>query len=349
MKILISFIISAFLLASCGSTDQAGVSGKISGAEGADLYVDKFMYKSPIVTLAKIPIDGSGNFSHTFEEGLENGVYRLRVGRNQFLTVLDSNQANLTLKGDISDFNDYSIEIEGNSTANTATEWMNKVSTGEWDLSSLLEKLKEENHPLIEMLVATEAANKTKNREALVVLEEAHKQMKKDIPNSGYTKDMGIVSATLNQQIKQAEAKAKTAVGAFPPKIAQKDPDGNIRTLGDLKGKVVLLDFWASWCKPCRRANPMVVNLYKKYNDQGFEVFNVSLDKSKQRWVKAIEQDGLVWPHHVSDLRGWAAKPAKDYGVRSIPRTFLLGRDGKIKAKNIRNKQKLEEKIKELL
>jgi len=349
MRSIIAFIFTTFLLASCGSSDQAGVSGTISGAEGADLYMDKFMYKSPMVTLAKIPIDGSGNFSHTFEENLESGIYRLRVGRNQFLTVLDSNQANLSLKGDISDFKDYSIEVQGSSIAKEATEWMNKVSTGEWDLSSLKGKLAEDNHPLLEMLVAAEAANQTKNREALEVLEEAHKQMKKDIPNSRYTKDMGVVSATLNQQIKQAEAKAKTTIGAYPPKIAQKDPEGNIRTLDDLKGKVVLLDFWASWCKPCRRANPMVVELYKKYNNQGFEVFNISLDKSKERWVKAIEQDGLVWPHHVSDLRGWAAQPAKDYGVRSIPKTFLLDRDGKIAAKNIRNKQKLEDKIKELL
>ncbi len=143
-------------------------------------------------------------------------------------------------------------------------------------------------------------------------------------------------------------------------------PSGKVYALSDLKGKVVLLDFWASWCGPCRRENPNVVKIYKKYKDQGFTVFSVSLDGldsrtkarfnseeliqqqleiSKQRWIKAIEQDGLEWPYHVSDLKKWECAPARLYGVTSIPRTFLIDREGRIAAVNLRGAQQIEQAL----
>lgn len=127
-----------------------------------------------------------------------------------------------------------------------------------------------------------------------------------------------------------------TSIGAIAPDLAFPDPDGNIRKLSDLRGKVVLLDFWASWCRPCRGENPHVVAMYKKYHDKGFEVFSVSLDRDKESWKRAIADDGLVWPNHVSDLKYWSSEAARTYGVSSIPSTFLLDQNGRIIAKNLR-------------
>jgi thiol-disulfide isomerase/thioredoxin len=151
-----------------------------------------------------------------------------------------------------------------------------------------------------------------------------------------------------NAQIEaQRKANEAFAPGKIPPDIALPGVDGDTLRLSDLKGKVVLIDFWASWCKPCRMENPNVVRNYQKYNKDGFEVFSVSLDNPGHgdRWKGAIQQDGLIWPNHVSDLKGWQSSAAKAYNVRSIPFTVLLDREGKIIGTNIRG-PKLEENLK---
>jgi len=139
-----------------------------------------------------------------------------------------------------------------------------------------------------------------------------------------------------------------TSIGSLAPELAFENPEGKIMKLSDLKGKVVLIDFWASWCRPCRLENPNVVAAYNKYHEKGFEIFSVSLDRDKGSWIKAINDDGLIWPNHVSDLGYWNSQGAKIYGVSSIPATFLIGKDGRIVAKNLRGAA-LENALKELL
>lgn len=147
----------------------------------------------------------------------------------------------------------------------------------------------------------------------------------------------------IKTQIKGAKS---FLTGAVAPDFALKTPEGEEMKLSDLRGKVVLVDFWASWCGPCRKENPNVVRAYNKYKAKGFDVIGVSLDRQKDRWVKAIEKDQLAW-HHVSDLKGWQNKAAKLYGVRSIPHTVLLDKDGKIIARNLRGEQ-LYQKLNQL-
>ena len=131
------------------------------------------------------------------------------------------------------------------------------------------------------------------------------------------------------------------------PDIVQTDTSGIVRKLSDLKGKVVLIDFWASWCGPCRKENPTVVAAYKKYHDKGFEVFSVSLDQDRSRWINAINQDGLIWSNHVSDLKYWQNQAASLYSVTSIPRTVLVDKNGIVTAHNLRG-EALEMRLKEI-
>ena len=161
--------------------------------------------------------------------------------------------------------------------------------------------------------------------------------MFKAYPNNGF----------IQQHHQQVSVERKTAIGAQAPEIALTDVDGNIRKLSSLKGKVVLIDFWASWCGPCRKENPNVVAVYGKYKDKGFEVFSVSLDKDKAAWLQAITKDNLSWPNHVSDLKYWKSEGAATYGVSSIPYTVLIDKKGKIVAKKLRGVD-LENKVKEL-
>jgi peroxiredoxin len=152
--------------------------------------------------------------------------------------------------------------------------------------------------------------------------------------------DMGIVLA------QRLSAITATAAGATAPLFTQNDVLGKPVSLASLRGKVVLVDFWASWCTPCRGENPNLVKEYEMYKDKGFEILGVSLDSSKEYWLKAIETDGLPWVH-VSDLKGWENEAGRLYGVRSVPSNYLIDKTGKIIATNLIGEQ-LNKKLAEV-
>lgn len=139
----------------------------------------------------------------------------------------------------------------------------------------------------------------------------------------------------------QYQPSDKVHIDSLAPELSFTNPEGEILALSDIyKKRIVLIDFWASWCGPCRHANPKLVKLYNNYKDakfkgakKGFTILSVSLDKNKDKWVQAIEKDGLIWPYHISDLGGWQSEAADIYGVSFIPQAFLVGPDGKIIAK----------------
>lgn len=165
----------------------------------------------------------------------------------------------------------------------------------------------------------------------------ASKKMGAELPDSKYTKSMQATAKQLGPLVE----------GAMAPDIKLKTPAGDSLALSSLRGKVVLIDFWASWCGPCRKENPNVRRIYEKYKDQGFEIYGVSLDNNASRWNDAIAKDGLTWKH-VSDLAGWQSSAAKLYGVRSIPATFLLDKEGRIYKSGFRSHE-LEGLLQQLL
>ncbi len=165
------------------------------------------------------------------------------------------------------------------------------------------------------------------------------------------TKSLTIVLyllTTLLLLASPALSQPNALVGKHAPAISATSPKGQSLSLDDLRGKVVLVDFWASWCGPCRAENPTLVKAYKDFHNKvspkgdGFEIFSVSLDVNNDRWSNAISADHLSWPYHVSDFKGWRSAPAAAYGVRQIPSNFVIDKDGKVLAANLRGDELIQ-------
>jgi thiol-disulfide isomerase/thioredoxin len=177
----------------------------------------------------------------------------------------------------------------------------------------------------------------------------------KNYPNAHFTRSLAkqipswkgsmIQQRKFNERMKfYGNLNQPVEIGNQAPDILLETPEGKEMKLSETRGKYVLLDFWASWCGPCRKENPNVVKLYHQYKAKGFTVFSVSLDNTMDNWKQAIERDGLVWPYHVSDLMGWNSIVVKLYQFSGIPHTVLIDPKGKIIAKNLRGSE-LEQRL----
>jgi thiol-disulfide isomerase/thioredoxin len=270
------------------------------------------------------------------------------------------------VKGNLEGMRTHDLVVTGSESAKDFVQAMNLLSTGRVTAEDVKDYIKNTPYPMGGMQMAINAFG---NRpEFFDVHKNAAALLAKKYPTHEYTTEYATFATALEQSAMQSRTSEVIQVGMPAPNITLKNPDGKNYSLADLKGKVVLLDFWASWCGPCRKANPHVVELYQKYKDKGFTVFSVSLDgidnrskarypteeqfqagldQSKKNWLAAIEKDQLTWPYHVSELTKWDTQSARQYGVSGIPKTFLIGRDGNILAVNPRFN--LEEELMKVL
>lgn len=348
------------LLVACGSTSANKgftLNGEMTNAANLQAFFEQVKGDNSTEILGKSEIDGEGNFTIKLENSVSEGIYRLRIGAKAAMILLEGKESEVDIKGDLNTFDRFQFEISGSEVASEYVTTLQDVIAQRLQGQAVIDKVKNASTPQLGMQLALQAVGPSP--ETMGLIKEAYTRHLQERPDSEYNDLYDKVIKDFEGQLAAMQAQEKIKVGEQAPEISLPDPNGKTYKLSDLKGKVVLLDFWASWCGPCRRANPKVVSLYDKYNSKGFTVYSVSMDgiddnmrarlssnpdqldqqlKGQQKkWVDAIEKDNLKWDYHVSDLKKWNCEPAQVYGVKSIPRTFLIDREGKIAAVNPRD------------
>ena len=359
------FLLLATLIISCSGPSKQ-LTGTIVDAENMNVYFDKSSINNSFETLVQGKTDATGNFALELPEDLPIGYYKIRIGAKGVELVFDGTETTVHLEGELNSFSKYDVAVTGSEKSATFLNTVKEFAARKMTMDQMTNYIKKDGDPLVSTLLAMRLFGP--RPEFVELHKESLVRLKDSYPDLGIIPDYEVMLTTLTKQASLSSAKGKINVGMDAPEISLANPDGKIMKLSDLKGQVVLIDFWASWCGPCRKANPKVVDVYDRYNDKGFTVYSVSLDgldsrtksrlkteeqiiaqtkKSKDRWLAAIAKDDLKWESHVSDLKKWESLAAAEYGVRSIPQTFLVDKDGKIAAVNPR--YDLEAQVKKLL
>ena len=350
------------------AADGYEVSGQLKNAPAGTVLHLSELASNQFVEKTQVKTDASGNF--TLKGATPTpGIYQLKVDEtNQVLLLLD-NKTHVQLSGDAKNL-PTTYSVKGSKDAEVLRQLTQVMSGSKTQLESInqrysaagqasktdeMKAIEKEYYGIqarttakVKSLIRHNATSVVSGfavgvflnpEEEFPFADSVAAIQRKANPASPFTKELTA----------RLEPLRATAAGTQAPEINLPTPEGKSLALSSLRGKYVLIDFWASWCGPCRQENPNVVRAYNQFKDKGkgFTIYSVSLDQDKGKWEKAIAADGLAW-HHVSDLAGWNSVAGAAYGVKAIPQSFLLDPQGKIIAKNLRG-EALAAKLAEVL
>ncbi len=371
-KILISLSVILLLSFCDGNKKNSSfqLKGTLSDSKAETLYLEKLGSAKQVI-IDSVILDENGNFEFT-NYTPKIGFYRIKTNDKNFAMLVLDSADKVTITGSVKDLGN-TFKVEGSPETTIFIEYNNLSKSRDIKLDSLnkaFQLLMEANKMDSKRMDSLSAIFETPynsiiNQSNILMVDKISKNTNmyssimaiQALDPDKYSDLYKSLDAGLSKKFPNdknvimfhevVERMLSTNIGQFAPEISLPSPDGKEIALSSLKGKLVLIDFWASWCGPCRKEMPNVIKIYSKFKNKGFEIYGVSLDQDKEKWMEAITKDGINWPQ-VSDLKYWDNVAARIYNVQGIPYTVLIDKDGKIIAKNLRG-QELEKKIAEVL
>jgi peroxiredoxin len=377
MKLIKAVLIVSIILASCGENkNNFTIKGTIHNGNGHLIYI-KEMKSQGLVTIDSTMIEENGAF--VLKGNTQHpGFYSLEIEDTKPITLIIHANDKIKVESNISQMG-ASYKVEGSKGSRLIKELITKLRKTNAKVDSLGQVFqKKRTDPEIETIkhqldstykkaisgtrqyILDLIRNNPESLASLMALYQRISPNQKYIDYKEYMDVYAMVDSLLMQKhpesesvqnfheqyqearanyIEQQKREASLAIGKRPPDISLPTPEGDTLSLYNLEGNYVLLDFWAAWCQPCRRENPQLVQIYNKYHTKGFEIFQVSLDQSKKSWSQAIKQDNIGRWAQVSDLQYWQSSVVPVYNITKIPTNFLLDKELKIIAKDLRGNE----------